>query len=209
MDETAEETFDLGEPSGLGGVALVHPDSGGLMKKTTMAVAAGLMAVVASASHAQVGGYPLSYTLGYSGFTGCNVGPAIITLPGSAVYYLPGTGPGVGGIGVGACWFGPTNGTGNVNVPTGWLGLGNGPPPPPPTYNDENTQNTNNSDDEQLPPNPYLVNDTETNDPPGGSVHEFAPVIPTTTTTPEPASLVLVGSGLAGLACLGWRRRKR
>jgi len=195
-------------------MALVHPDSEEWMKMTTIAVAAGLIVAFASGSQAQ---YPLNYTLGYSAFTGCNVGPAMLTLPGGTVYYIPGTAPGAG-VNVGVCWFGPTNGNGYVGVPTGWVGLGYTPPTT--TYNgDDDDENSDANTDNEPPTNIHLVNSTDDhqdnnsqgdNNQGGGG---GGPLVTTTdlptTTTPEPASLLLVSSGLAGLAVVGWRRRNR
>ena len=54
----------------------------------------------------------------------------MFTLPGGGVYYVPARRQ-AGGVNVGVCWYGPTNGNEYAGVPTGWLGLGYTPPPPP------------------------------------------------------------------------------
>jgi hypothetical protein len=185
-----------------------------LMRRTySLLTTIGLVATSAAAADGQTQNYPVVYTVGYTTISGCSVGSTLITLPGGGANYLS-------GFGIGACWFGRGDGVNTIDVPTGWLGLGYGPPPAPPTDWFEPPPPPPPPHDES-PPNfdrppifSNLVNSTDVGDPPvdpPGSpndiVHNFVEAAPTTT-TPEPASLVLFASGLAGVAGFAWRRRK-
>ena len=195
------------------------------MRISSLAAIVGLMAM-ASASSAQIGTVSTTGYNGWTSFSGCHVGVVPVTLPGGFVYYTGGTAPYLGASMLGVCGYDLGNVVPTGSTTTGWVGF----VPPPPQLgswgssssetltdiiadlNDGAGQVYALKDEDPKDNDPKDQDPKDPKDPKDHGPTDDGPIVVPgvpVSATPEPASLMLVASGLVGLAGVAWRRRRQ